>query len=96
MNKKYKVELIRDCEVWCQIRITFPSGKQRTESFERELRGWHDGGWCYMPEFNAGEFSRFIAMCDKWDYNWKRKFAEVYRKGAIELDPDHVGKIEDA
>lgn len=96
MTKKYKVELVHDYEDWCDIRITAPSGKQRTERFARDVWGWDDRGWYYMPECNADDFSRFILACDKWDYNWKRKFAEVLRKGAIELDPDHVGEIEDA
>lgn len=84
MNKKYKVELVHDYEEWCDIRITAPSGKQRTERFERD-----DWGWYYMPESDAEDFSRFILACDKWDYNWKHKFAELLRKGTIELDPDH-------
>lgn len=84
MSKKYKVEIVNNYEDFCDIRITAPSGKWRIERFERD-----DYGWDYTLERDFEDFSRFILACDKWDYKWRRKLAEVRRKGVIYLDPEH-------
>lgn len=85
MNKKYKVELEHyDPDGgWLDILITAPSGKQRSERFTNIGFGWE------FEERDQEDFSRFILACDKWDYKWKRKLAEVRRKGVIYLDPEH-------
>lgn len=83
MSKKYKVEIVHNDAYWCDIRITAPSGKQRSERFEGDGYGWD------YTERDKEDYSRFILACDKWDYNWKRKLSEVRRKGVIYLDPEH-------
>ena len=85
MNKKYKVELKHYYADggWLDILITAPSDKQRTERFTNIGYGWE------FEERDHEDFSRFILACDKYDYNWKRKLAEVIRDGFTYLDPEH-------